>query len=163
MGGSTCQVEPSESVQTRRRLQPCNNIDTFPARLYHDHPTSRQPHHIEHASTFWQHGRATLLIPSTPTSTPEITQSWLVVVKVRADSASRHRDRGKLTRPPGKTGGKTGGKGDSHVKTTKSHSAKAGLQVSSCPKQRVMAQPPPRAFAFAFSTQERRADSTPQF
>ncbi|KAF2993793.1 histone H2A.Z [Curvularia kusanoi] len=28
----------------------------------------------------------------------------------------------------GKTGGKTGGKGDSHVKTTKSHSAKAGLQ-----------------------------------
>jgi hypothetical protein len=31
----------------------------------------------------------------------------------------------------GKTGGKTGGKGDSHAKTTKSHSAKAGLQVSS--------------------------------
>jgi hypothetical protein len=29
----------------------------------------------------------------------------------------------------GKTGGKTGGKGDSHVKTPKSHSAKAGLQV----------------------------------
>ncbi|KAF4545222.1 Histone H2A.Z [Lasiodiplodia hormozganensis] len=28
----------------------------------------------------------------------------------------------------GKTGGKTGGKGDSNVKTSKSHSAKAGLQ-----------------------------------
>ena len=38
---------------------------------------------------------------------------------------------------PGKTGGKTGGKGDSHQKTTKSHSAKAGLQVSTgcaCPQ-----------------------------
>lgn len=30
----------------------------------------------------------------------------------------------------GKTGGKTGGKGDSHAKAPKSHSAKAGLQVS---------------------------------
>lgn len=29
----------------------------------------------------------------------------------------------------GKTGGKTGGKGDAGVKTSKSHSAKAGLQV----------------------------------
>ncbi|KAH8632940.1 hypothetical protein IG631_11574 [Alternaria alternata] len=71
--------------------------------------------------------------------------TWLAVEKVRADRASRSGRPRELTECAGKTGGKTGGKGDAQVKTPKSHSAKAGLQVSSCPI-RVIAQPPPRAY-----------------
>ncbi|RMZ73210.1 histone [Pyrenophora seminiperda CCB06] len=72
-------------------------------------PTPANRNHIGAAFQLSQHGRAPLLIPSTPTSTPK--------------KSSEMAGGGK-----GKTGGKTGGKGDSNVKTPKSHSAKAGLQ-----------------------------------
>jgi hypothetical protein len=96
-------------------------------------PTSRQPPpHRKRLQTWTTRSRILIDTIDTDIKTKN-PQTWLVAAKVRADSVSRYRRPPRLIPDIGKTGGKTGGKGDGHVKTPKSHSAKAGLQVSSCP------------------------------